>query len=516
MSSNQPIVSPMHERPPHVPRLSYRNSSHSGYLSVESRASTSTVGTVVTATTAITSSTISTSPSDVENGPRSPGLPVLTLSSSHSPTSRPSSARFSTISTTAQSAKKKKKPSFLGSLFTKEPSTDAFLQMQDQSRKQLAQNPGRKNPPGMSGVSSVKMPVHVPKVNSKWDGMPQTRNDAHERTSSRAESGAGSTRTSSTRSRSADPGDRRSHRKQLSGSTTSSSHANRDRSRKRAHEHHKLVGFGDVDSVAESASSSNSMNHPRSKSISIRTQSLRSPSGTSLPQITSFFPNDIPEPPGVPQIYRNHTLSQDSAKGADEEHDTKDVPTLEEPRPGGISDHASSPSLTSSEQSPITPLSELTTVQHLGPAVVIDDSLSFLGPDFKLSGSILQSSGPDVLGLPIANKKVSKESIRAFLAGEARPLLLSEDEEQSRRPKSVLKKGTQMQVFTPTFLVQQDLEKRPDSSRARLGLRASMIRSSDAVPWEWNEEKDAVPDEGKRVASPKTLRPKSLGIFGKT
>jgi hypothetical protein len=303
---------------------------------------------------------------------------------------------------------------------------------------------------------------------------------------------------------------------QLSGSTTSSGHANQDRSRKSAHEHDKRVGFGDVDSVAESASSSNSINHPRSKSISIRTQSLRSPSGSSLPQITSFFPNDIREPPGVPQIYRNHTQSQDSARGANEERDTKAVPTLEEPLPEAISDHASSSSPTSLEQSPITPLSDLTPVQHLGPAVVIDDSLSFSVPDLKFSGVVLQSSGPDVLGPPTASKKVSKESMRAFLAGEARPLRLSGDEEQSLRPKSILKKGTQMQVFAPTFLVQQDLEKRPDSSRARLGLRASMIRSSDAVPWQWNEEKDALPDPGKRVASPKTLRPKSLGIFGKT
>jgi hypothetical protein len=424
------------------------------------------------------------------------------------------SARYSTMSTTTQAAKSKKKPSFLGTLFAKEPSADAFLQMQQQTRKQIAQNPGRKNHPGMSGVSSVKIPQHVPKVNSKWDGMPRRSKEDGERTHSRSDS---SSRTSSTRSRSVEPERGQRGPRPLSGSTTSSRHANRTSSAKRPHQQHRHVDFDEVVPTAETVLSSNCASRPRPKSIPIRPQSLRTSSGSSLPQITSFFPNDIPEPPGVPQIYGAQAESQGSAQSSTEDCGSKEIPKVEEPAFESLSIHVSSPSLTPLEQSPITPLSESTSMQQLGQSVVnIDDSSSFPVSDLKMNEVALRSLGSDVLDPLTATRKVSKESLRAFLAGEAQPLRLSDEDQRPRTPKSILKRDSKWQVFGPGVRIQQDLEKRPDSSRSRLGLKASIIKTDDAFPWEWDEEKDQRSDNLNRLGSPKTLRPRSLGIFGKS
>ncbi len=349
--------------------------------------------------------------------------------------------------------------------------------------------------------------------------MPQRANEDHDRSDPRSDARRNSTRTSSTSSCSPDPRNRGSHRPPLSSSNPTSNHADKGRSRKTTttHQNDKRVGLGEVDSVAESVSSCNSIKHPPSKSMSIRTQSLRSPSGSSLPQITSFFPNEIPEPPGFPQIGRVHALSVHGAPDTTDQRATRDLPRREEPAVGAFPFHASSSSLSSPEQSPITPLSEPISVHPLGQSVVkSDDSLSFFESDLEFNEVVLRSCGSDGLGPPTVARKVSKESARAFLAGEARPLRLSNDEERSPRPNPILKNGHRPQVFGPAILVQQDLEKRPDSSRARLGLRASMIRSSDAVPWDWDEEQDSRSDTPNRAASPKIVLPKSLGIFGKT
>jgi hypothetical protein len=60
----------------------------------------------------------------------------------------------------------------LGFLSLKEPSTSALEEFAEQERKKAAQKGGKASTIMMSGVSSQKLPEHVPKVNSKWDGLP--------------------------------------------------------------------------------------------------------------------------------------------------------------------------------------------------------------------------------------------------------------------------------------------------------------------------------------------------------
>lgn len=63
----------------------------------------------------------------------------------------------------------KGKKSFLGSIFAKEPSMAAL----DQVAQQMMQQHNAVSTKSIPYVSQQKMPNHVPKVNSKWDGVPE-------------------------------------------------------------------------------------------------------------------------------------------------------------------------------------------------------------------------------------------------------------------------------------------------------------------------------------------------------
>ncbi|GIZ39507.1 hypothetical protein CKM354_000288900 [Cercospora kikuchii] len=66
---------------------------------------------------------------------------------------------------------KRKSKGVLGFLTLKEPSTSAFEEFAEQEKKKLASQKGSNV---LRGVSSQKLPEHVPKVNSKWDGLPES------------------------------------------------------------------------------------------------------------------------------------------------------------------------------------------------------------------------------------------------------------------------------------------------------------------------------------------------------
>ncbi|MCJ1246256.1 hypothetical protein MMC30_003462 [Trapelia coarctata] len=80
----------------------------------------------------------------------------------------------SSTQTSAPSIQKKNSSSIFGFLKTKEPSTQAWLEYQESICKQQASQNGKVSAVGMPMVSSAKLPPTVPKVNSKWDGVPET------------------------------------------------------------------------------------------------------------------------------------------------------------------------------------------------------------------------------------------------------------------------------------------------------------------------------------------------------
>jgi len=97
------------------------------------------------------------------NHPRNPSF--STASQSASDNSRSSEA--------LQAPAKKKAKDFLNFLTIKEPSTKALEEFAAQQQRELKQR-GLTRP---FGISDSKLPANVPKVNSKWDGLPDDKRD---------------------------------------------------------------------------------------------------------------------------------------------------------------------------------------------------------------------------------------------------------------------------------------------------------------------------------------------------
>ena len=127
----------------------------------------------------------------------------------------------------------------------------------------------------------------------------------------------------------------------------------------------------------------------------------------------------------------------------------------------------------------------------------------------------MESSRPNVLAMPVGmKKKLMKRPSEAFPAGEARPLELPDDDDVEPEPPSrdlPLRqwgslRGSLVGHKAPELpsrsidRVAQDLSKRPDSSRSRLGLKASMLVRTDAAPWEVQQKTSALGPRSARAA----------------
>jgi hypothetical protein len=88
------------------------------------------------------------------------------------------SSGVSSSNDSKSSKKKKKGSSVLGSLFVKEPSQVALKQFAEQQRKQNGIAKGTSTPQsrisGNSNYVGQRLPPDVPKVNSRWDGVPNS------------------------------------------------------------------------------------------------------------------------------------------------------------------------------------------------------------------------------------------------------------------------------------------------------------------------------------------------------
>ena len=177
---SEPLSPPGPPRNLRIPKLSYRNSS---YGCIDRRDSFSTIS------TAYTRGTTSTAPT-------SPGCSSFLSSASPTPDSQLSDQEIfhdsplpvSTPSTTSNipslkpltgsSAETKKKGSSLLNFFSvKEPSAQALEDYQKQMSKKAQASNNRALIAGLPGVSSARLPEEVPKVNSRWDGIPDSQRE---------------------------------------------------------------------------------------------------------------------------------------------------------------------------------------------------------------------------------------------------------------------------------------------------------------------------------------------------
>lgn len=162
---------------PHIPKLTYRNCPSSTSIGGGSIVTVRTHSSTASISTAATSPSVSSfcgSPRSLQSS----GSPLSPLSLDGA-SDRPATSTF--LSPRSAKDPKKKSSSFFNFLSVKEPSTQAFEVYQEQMKKRGTTQSGRANAVGLPGVSSAKLPPTVPKVNSKWDGVPQTKEKSKER-----------------------------------------------------------------------------------------------------------------------------------------------------------------------------------------------------------------------------------------------------------------------------------------------------------------------------------------------
>lgn len=464
----------------HIPKLLFRNAS-SEDSSHAARGSVSSVSTAQTAET----STAPPSPLQSEQSPTmiSPRLP------SGTPSPRAMSLSASTGSPgTPTKASKKKRSSFFGFLTVKEPSAQAFLDYQEHVRKQAQTHKGRITAIGMPGVSSAKLPSTVPKANSRWDGVPQAvkeKQKEKEATNRQPAASAG-----------------RSFIAGISGMTQAvSSHPRRSSSTLSSQGSRGNPGTGSSIFSGESASQSSigsksgwenasisSGSDTRDFAFSTHTQSLKSPSATTLPEITLSLPSDVPIPPPILNTDRRETSTS-----------VEHSPIL--PR------HDASPSLpalnsTRSAPSASPPPIAITAYEATTAWKNKDDTskITIIPSRASEAKVLIKSSGADVLGPPATVRK--KPKAQPFLTGEVESVhILTYDQ-----PPSVLKRETirpesqgparpPMSSYFPN--AEAEIGRRP---RHRPGLGMS-TRNKNVAPWESPESPENGPDT-ERVLTP--------------
>ena len=86
-----------------------------------------------------------------------------------------------TRSETSPPSSQERKSSILGLFSVKEPSSQALKEYEELLKKQQNRDKGRPSAVGMPMISAAKLPSNVPKVNSKWDGLPAAVRQKHYR-----------------------------------------------------------------------------------------------------------------------------------------------------------------------------------------------------------------------------------------------------------------------------------------------------------------------------------------------
>ena len=391
----------------------------------------------------------------------------------------PKNPKQHSLMTSPVSVRPKKKGSIFGNFFAKEASSQAL----EQVAAQLIAQHGELSARAIPGVSATKMPETVPKVNSKWDGVPESVK-LRERQDEYKVRHRGQT----------------ANRYSLANYNSSQSMSSEEPVRRPSSSEAELWSMTLLPTENQGRAAPNrdnlSTEHSSRRHSSWRgtspgfrsatpeysdmvaQRSLRSPSEKSLPEITCFFPNEIPDPPSVPSKFRQSDTAGDmyASRSTGWHHNVKasiPLPLPEHQLPEYSSSLASSPQ----ERSPVTPF---------GAAESIMPEPNSMGGEIQLDQVELRSRGAEVLCLPSTVRRKVRPSTDAFLAGEAKSFELPNEATLTPRKIAILNsRPTDIRPpSTISAISRHNLEERPDSSRARLGLRASMLIQTDNSPWE--------------------------------
>ncbi|KAL9102170.1 MAG: hypothetical protein Q9163_002644 [Psora crenata] len=384
----------------------------------------------------------------------------------------------------------KKRQSFFSGLFTvKEPSAQALANYQKELMRSGPGKSGRMNAVGMPGVSSATLPPKVPKVNSKWDGIPRSVKDKDTKKSSGSRS--------STLNRSRDASTVSSERSSR-GSSVRTSHSRRPHSRgtlggastytngSGGSRNHlaDLYGWEITDFSGGAPAKNDSVELPRPG-----TSGLTSDKSAPALQSKTSVASDILPPPG---INNNHVQEPPGSAS---------VP----PHPPA---HLPSPSVSSPNSLPPEPNTTSTfigipgetsqkTLQKLQAAPQEDLRLTAAQPPVTTDQVVVRSSGINILGPPSSAKRAQVASPTQPKAEEA-PQTSAYD----TTPRSILKKASSTPKNDGSPSQSPGSSGRPQRShsvRERLGLGVH-LRNNDVAPWELSELAD--PSEFERMLTP--------------
>ncbi|KAI9875414.1 MAG: hypothetical protein M1830_008514 [Pleopsidium flavum] len=487
----------------YIPKLLYRNASSQESCHAP-RASVSSGSTAITFQTAKTS-TAPPSPLQSEQSPtmRSPSLPSATPS----PRSNTLSVSTGSPGTPTKSAKKKSS-SFFGFLTVKEPSAQGFLDYQEHLRKQAQTHNGRITAIGMPGISSAKLPPTVPKVNSKWDGVPQgvkQREKEKEKEASKRQSASSAGR---------------SFIAGMSGMTQAASKPQRGSSSTLGSQG-SLGNPGTGSSIFSNSSASQSSIGTKSGwenasissgsdtkdfAFSTRTQSLGSPSPTTLPEPTSFLPSDLPKRPAIVGTDQSgSSTSVEISPILTRQNAPASLPALVPTR----SNPSASPCTIA-----LTPC-EATAWKHEDET----SKITIIPSSASETKVLIKSAGANVLGPPAAVRKMSKA--QPSLTSEEEPIQLLEDEQ----PTSILKRKTvqpesQGQARPPISSYFPNAEAKISGRPRQRPVLGMNVGSKQMAPWESPDSSENGPDS-ERILTPTPqgrrglLKRGRLAIFSK-
>ena len=476
--------------PNRLPKLSYRTKS----CDTES---------VSSASTGFTRSTVSTAPTSPlhSNFCPSPRSPSSEMSLPCSP-GRSSLAPSSTSSKTSSNLAKKRSNFFSNLFSVKEPSAQA---LQDYQRQLMKQGGGRVTAVGMPGVSSAKLPVTVPKVNSKWDGVPQTlkekekQQDAASQSMSGLSRPLGTSRSGGSERRAISTAD--SSRKRLSRGTLGGA----------------SIQSGSSNNLAELYGWETSSYHSGSSAIDFATEHRRTTSRTTsswsappLQQNSSYFPQDLPRPPAV--SFPPTELSPPNRFGS--------------PNPPALS---YSPVLTPYDSSPVTPDAPSPFISFTSPILEQSSQENTKTTLLEAPGSaeevIVKSAGVNILGPPAAAKRKPRPT--PLQPSNQRPQTSGEGSHSSymlRREPPVQKDAPSQRppitsyfpntITTPSSHSPTTVPARHNSTRERLGLGMS-LKNQTVAPWQSPEQATDVNASGERIITPTPEGGRSLRRKGR-
>lgn len=442
----------------HIPKLSYRSSSASLTPSLPKSEAFSDISTIQNNDTIVPSNN-ATSQFPV----RQPATRQFTYSSkpsSRAPStnsdSQQSQGRQSGRSSRSITPAAKKKSGLLTSLFTtQEPSMVALAKMEAQmNQKKHSNSGGRVNPVGMPGVSSAKLPPTVPKVNTKWDGIPDAMKQRDKETErERRWSRSSKSESSSARSHSSGPIKRQLEFVRPTSSATFDSFGS-----------HSLYAASEnysIDSLGVQVKG-------RDRKVSSRPSPLKSSPGASLPDVSSLLPSDMPPPPAIPEEFRNESKSTFPRN-----HPLDVEPPIE------IPDHTTSPLPTPTDSTPPTPSPPMTPMPSKGPEgfhFPWDDGPPPPIPPRNAARSPVPDPTPVAhLHAPRSHplpKARSSNSFREHLRDES---LLSPIIE-------IRSDNDDTSLFSQAS--ETDIIQRSESSRQRLGLFATVRKDVEPPPWD--------------------------------